>query len=712
MNTLTCDVAVIGGGPAGVCAALASARQGMETLLVCDRPVLGGNSSSEIRVWSRGAVGGGNMFAEEMGIWGELKLTNLLRNPEANVLHWDEVLFDAVLAEPKLTVMLNTLAQEVELEADQRTIKSVKLYGIRTEQFWLLQAKQYVDCTGNGTIAAQAGVPFRIGREGKDVFGESNALAESDKKTQGASILIQSKRVSHAVPYIAPDYIYSLEEVKGLINRGGRIVYADMQGSDCWWFEFGGQLDPIADDQTIFWELKRIALGIWNYIKNSGEYDADDLVLEWIGNLPGRRASRRMQGAKILTQHDLLDEKGMDEAVCFGGWPMDIHPSGGIRSEKQDCRQQFVHCYGIPLGCLYHQEFPNLFFAGRQAALSYAAFSSARVMNTCALMGEAAGTAAAMCAEREMTPEHLHRTQLPELREKLAVADVLLAGQVSMLKPDHVNATSNHESSSQPDGRELPLREPTYAVFPCVKGQQTSLRFSCKDQTLLSWQRVYESLPSRNATMEPDVQTIILPEGVHDVCFIAEEDGFMHLTFAANSNVSLCGGTPLPGVQAGYCTTIYRFFPCISMNWDAHYQADNAADGWIRPWKGVHAWVAGDGAGERLTYRWDTPQKIDRVLLMFDPDLSAELTSSRGRVWGESHNYVCREGMPSSLVRDYRLVAKVDGREVCLCEVNGNHQRRKEHHFDPVYASELTLEVKSTYGGYAVVYTMAPQFCI
>ena len=240
------DVAVIGAGPAGVCAALAAARSGACTLLVTDRPVPGGNSSSEIRVWTRGATGGGNLFAEEMGVWGELKLRALARDPLGSVLTWDDVLLDALLGQEGLTLLLNT--QLTAARTENGRVESVTLRGLRTEREWEQQAGIYVDCTGDGYLARLAGVPFRTGREGRDEFDESLALSVPDQFTQGCSILLQSRRLGHPAPYVAPDYAYPLERVRQLVDRGGRVVRADMQGSDCWWFEYGGRLDVIAED--------------------------------------------------------------------------------------------------------------------------------------------------------------------------------------------------------------------------------------------------------------------------------------------------------------------------------------------------------------------------------------------------------------------------------------------------------------------------------
>lgn len=451
-------------------AALAAARSGARTLLVTDRLVPGGNSSSEIRVWTRGATGGGNLFAEEMGIWGELKLRALSRDPLGSVLTWDDVLLDALLEQEGLTLLLNTQMTAASVENER--LERVSLRGLRTESEQEAQARVFVDCTGDGYLSKLAGVPFRTGREGREEFGESLALSAPDQFTQGCSILLQSRRLDHPAPYAPPDNAYPLERVRQLVDRGGRVVRADMQGSDCWWFEYGGRLDVIAEDQRIGLELRAIALGIWNYIKNSGRYDAENLQLEWLGLYPGRRGSRRLVGEETLTQRDVTGGLGRPGAVAYGGWYMDSHPSGGVLSEKDQCRQLSVACYGLPLGCLYNPCVENLLFAGRCASMSYAAYTSARVMNTCALMGQAAGTAAAMCAARGMTPENLKNTALEALLRRLALDDALLWAHVEdgFLRAGCIIATSVRRPVAAPDGSRWPLSEQTFVVYPACGG--------------------------------------------------------------------------------------------------------------------------------------------------------------------------------------------------------------------------------------------------
>lgn len=703
------DVAVIGAGPAGVCAALAAARSGACTLLVTDRPVPGGNSSSEIRVWTRGATGGGNLFAEEMGVWGELKLRALARDPLGSVLTWDDVLLDALLGQEGLTLLLNT--QLTAARTENGRVESVTLRGLRTEREWEQQAGIYVDCTGDGYLARLAGVPFRTGREGRDEFDEGLALSVPDQFTQGCSILLQSRRLGHPAPYVAPDYAYPLERVRQLVDRGGRVVRADMQGSDCWWFEYGGRLDVIAEDQRIGLELRAIALGIWNYIKNSGRYDAEDLQLEWLGLYPGRRGSRRLVGRETLTQRDVTGGLGKPGAVAYGGWYMDSHPSGGVLSEKEQCRQLLVACYGLPLGCLYNPCVENLLFAGRCASMSYAAYTSARVMNTCALMGQAAGTAAAMCAARALKPDELPQTSL---RRRLSLDDALLSECVegAFLRADTIEATSVRRPSPDSGETRWPLVQQTFVVYPACGGT-ARLMVESTVETQVRLSLCASPLPSRRAPFPENAQTLCLhiPAGRSELALPAEGDGFLQARLEPAQGVALVGGTPLPGVLAGSCAEAEWFHPCLALSQKEIYAPKNVQDGYLRPWSGPRAWASEglDAAGEALYLRWHEPVRLASVLLLFDPELSMELTSSRCETWDPHHHYAARRGMPPQLVRDYRLTVRGPEGERTVAEVSGNNQRRRFHRFEPIMCTELALRVTATYGGDAVVYAVLPN---
>ena len=279
------EAVVIGGGPAGICGALALARQGKKTVLITNRPVLGGNSSSEIRVWTRGAAGGGSLYAEEMGIWGELKLRNLYLNPEANPVFWDDVLLEQTLLEENITLFLNTHVAEVKMKEDG-TIQSVVGSQMGTEKIIEFEGRIFMDATGDGTIGQLAGAPSAMGKEERQKYGESLAPLKPEKTTFGNTIFFFTQNAGKPVAYKAPDFAYPMEQIE---------------------VEMGGMQNTIDDAQEIGLELKRLVTGVWNYIKNSGRFQADQLTLSWEGNLPGKRESRRMITEKVLCQKDVLE---------------------------------------------------------------------------------------------------------------------------------------------------------------------------------------------------------------------------------------------------------------------------------------------------------------------------------------------------------------------------------------------------------------------
>lgn len=414
MHDIHTQLAVIGAGPAGVCAALSAARLGVETVLVGNRPVLGGNSSSEIRVWTRGATGAGNMFAEEMGVWGGLKLENLYKNPDANPIFWDEILLDAVLREENLRLYLNT--EIAELEMCEGNILAISGVQQGSGNHIRITAEMFLDATGDGVLGNLAGVPWVMG-------------SEPGGETLGNSILYYTKREDHPVPFIPPDYAYSMEQIDNILGRGGRMINERMGGSDCWWFEYGGLLDTIKDSQEIAIELKRLVMGVWNYIKNSGKFESEFYTLEWMGSVPGKRESRRMVTEYVLTSEDILSGRTFYDGGFYGGWYIDSHPAGGVHaSGEENCVQVPINVYQIPLRCLYHREVSNLLFAGRIIGVDQNVFFSSRIMNTCALSGQAAATLAATCIRTKLSPAELPEAALREIQQTLLRDDMLIPG--------------------------------------------------------------------------------------------------------------------------------------------------------------------------------------------------------------------------------------------------------------------------------------------
>ncbi|MBN1672975.1 MAG: FAD-dependent oxidoreductase [Kiritimatiellae bacterium] len=422
------DVAVIGGGMAGICAAVAAARCGARTVLIQDRPVLGGNASGEIRVHINGAQGlrGAHGLERETGILEEILLENRMRNPQESYSVWDHLLYEFVRREPNLVLHLNTTACAAEMDAG--SIRAARCHQLTTETALVIGAKLFVDCSGDGLLAASAGAEFRMGREGRAEFDESFAPEQPDSWTMGASLTFISRDMGYPVPYEPPFFARPFDPAH---SPKGRQLGGEGLRHGHWWIEVGSETDVIGDQEQIRDKLMGYLHGVWDHIKNSGRYpEAANLVLNWVGSVPGKRESRRFVGDYLLNQNDLLGYREFEDAVAFGGWPIDEHCPGGIESLGEPpayFHHHFDKPYQIPFRCLYSKSVSNLLFAGRNASFTHIALSSARVMATCAVMGQAAGTAAALCAQSGRTPRELGAAgRVGELQERLLRDDAYI----------------------------------------------------------------------------------------------------------------------------------------------------------------------------------------------------------------------------------------------------------------------------------------------
>lgn len=435
---LDADFCVVGGGMAGVCAAVAAARHGAKTVLVQDRPMLGGNASSEIRMWICGAVG---TNVKETGILEEIQLENMRYNPSLQYNLWDHILINFVQRQPNMTLLLNCSCDGVEMDGDR--IQAVKAWQLTTEKRFTIRAKYFADCSGDGVLRV-SGAEFRMGREARSEFNESHAPETADNRTMGNSILIQTKHTDTHKPFEAPPWAHVFEE-KGF-HRGLN------PRDNFWWIETGGEQDTIADAEEIRDELLKIVYGVWDLTKNSSRGIGRDFDIEWIGVLPGKRESVRFVGDHILTQNDVERQGRFDDMVAYGGWSMDDHHPAAFYHKGAPTVFHPAPCpYGIPFRSLYSKNIANLYFAGRNISATHMAMSSTRVMGTCAVEGQAVGTAAAIGVRDGLDPRGIYENRITELQNTLMDDDCWLPWHSREIPKISKNAVLIAESEGDAD---------------------------------------------------------------------------------------------------------------------------------------------------------------------------------------------------------------------------------------------------------------------
>lgn len=411
------DLCVIGGGMAGINVAITAARLGVKVLLIHERPVFGGNASSEIRMWICGMQ---NLAYRETGLSEEINLENFYYNPTKNYHLWDALLYNKVHSEKNITALMNCTCFDAKTENSM--IKSVTAYQMTTQTIYEITADIFSDCSGDSILAPLTGAKYMYGREAQNEYGEPmRTHTERDQKTMGNSCLLQARRLNKKVEFHAPEWAEKVP-VEKLKSKG---VNLHSPYENFWYIELGGVTDTIANAENINKRLISLCLGIWDTVKNSGEFDADCFDLEFMGFLGAKRESRRMKGDYVLTANDIVEAKRFQDAVAYGGWPLDDHNPEGFDGDKSNYMIDLKKPYGIPYRCLYSANIKNLFFAGRNISATHMAMSSARVMGTCSVLGQAVGAAAALCKKYGVLPRAING-YMDELQQTLLIYDCFI----------------------------------------------------------------------------------------------------------------------------------------------------------------------------------------------------------------------------------------------------------------------------------------------
>jgi len=757
------DLVVCGGGLAGVCAALAAARQGLRTCLVHNRPVLGGNSSSEIGVTPHGAAAF-HAYARETGIISELLIeeraanhAEIYENGWTNSV-WDLVLYNAVTAEPNLTVHLNTDVNQVLLhgvepfseqalekrsseevgyfsrpclyENGKGRIRAVVASVQNAETELTLEATLFGDCTGDALIAHRAGCEWRMGSESRGELDEPHAPARASRDTMGSSIHILARDIGRAAAYQAPAWALHYEDA-GYFYDQGRVPKDERGGF--WWIEIGVPYNTIYDNEKIRHELTRHALGVWDWMKNRDPIMKErcrNYALDWIGQVPGKRESRRVMGEYFVTEHDIQRKTVFPDEVGFGGWFVDLHTPGGLLANTSEpasaegnydtfgeyAVKSYCGPYGFPLRALIARDVENLFLAGRCISASHAALGTLRVMATTALMGQAIGTAAAHAVRLKLPPaavaggDAVRRIQQRLLADGCFLPNVANESADDVARMARVTASSSarltgagHETCGAHAGLAIWKDQPQYNIEPLEKRKGQMFAVGHEGLSAVSaflrnrtdaTQRVeaqlyavtdiwdYRSEPGRplaQTTLEVPASS----EGwvnwkLDALPSLPPAGSYLRLDLLENANVDWrAAGCVVPGCvglyQIGH-SRMRRFGNGQTLTFKVEppqsaYRPASVITGVARPHRGTNLWRSDPTLPlpQSLSLEWDEPRLIREIHLTFP-----------GHLLREYHAYAPFYRDPQCPA-DYDLSARVDGEWQELASVTGNYQRRRVH---------------------------------
>jgi hypothetical protein len=747
------DVVVVGGGLAGYCAAIAAARGGASTCLIQDRPVLGGNSSSEIRVTPHGA-GRHHPYAAETGIVAEVLLAEraachveAMENAWTNS-QWDLALYDLACRTPGLNLQLNSSCDDViladgthghQLDPDDihvdesrgyrlrpainpaRRIAAVSVTVLGAETRLTVRGSQFIDCTGDGLVAHLAGCEWRLGSEAQNEFGEVHAPSVANALTMGNSIQFLCRDVGWPVPYRAPPWAKRYDHADFFWGSGGRMPHNPRGGF--WWLEIGVPYHVVHDNEDIRHELTAHTLGVWDWMKNRDAWMKEacaTYVLDWIGQVPGKRESRRIMGQHLCNENELHMHQHFADEIAHGGWYLDLHTPGGLLAEHSEPMSAqgygntierskgHVGPYGIPLRSLISKDIDNLGMAGRNISCTKAALGSIRVMSTCAMLGQAIGTAAARAhASGKDLANHddndVRHVQQRLLREGVflphgehhddddLIRSARLSASSSRLNP---GVLSDRLSSERCTPAEQPQQEglAQLLVVAADRLEQLELCLSCDwpspRPAHLRLRRVASIWDYAGDAGELLAETtIMVPPGQHhwlpwQLALDLTSGGYLRLemdpdpkarinwTFAEHMSPAqpamyllACGRRYIRQRKKNGSSLCCRLFPA-----QAVWEPEQIHEPSNRPYRHTSCWrAADDDACPSLSARWDRPQRIAQVEIQFAADLAGELSVAPP--------LSINPGIASA----YRIQALIDGDWRDQLCITGNVQQQRIH---------------------------------
>lgn len=724
------DLVIVGAGMSGICAAITAARAGIKVILLQDRPVVGGNASSEVRLWVLGAtshMGNNNRWSREGGVIDEILVENLYKNKEGNPIIFDTILLDKIKQEKNITLLLNTVVYDLE-KSEANIIKKIFGFNSQNETKYTITAPLFCDASGDGVLGYMSGAGYRIGAEDRLKYGERFAPDITKYgELLGHSIYFYSKDTGSPVKYIAPSY--ALKDITK-IPRFGNINTGE-HGCKFWWLEYGGRKDTIHDTEEIKWELWSIVYGVWNYIKNFGNFkNVENLTLEWVGVIPGKRESRRFDGLYTLTQQDIIEQRHHKDAIAYGGWAIDLHPADGVYSGESGCTQYHSKgIYEMPYRCFISKDIENLFFAGRIISTSHVAHGSSRVMATSAFGAQAVGMAAAQCLKERLLPADI----LQEQKLKVLQQALNLVGQHipripidrsrNLVDSAHIEASSNLVLRQIPfDGSWYQLDFSAAQMLPLNPSinYEFEVELDVLQPTSLNVELRYAEKAGNYTpdciaekweySLQPGIQRLKISSKAF---LLAQQYAF--ITFIKNESVKIRTSTKR---YTGLLSVFNKFniavnnhgkqepplnsgidafeFWCPERRPEGHniamnilpaitaFDPANVTNGFTRPTMTSNAWVAAlEDEYPELKFCWPAQQTVKRVRLYFDTDFDHPMES-------------VQMGHPESripfCIRNFKLLN--EKREL-IAEVIDNYQTICSINFsEPMKLNEIVLQME------------------